>query len=164
MVDETLRTSVPHIWSAGDVAGGYQFTSVAEKQGELVIHNMFTTRPQLFDGSVVPWTTYTSPELAHVGKTEDEVRESGVAFEVLRQEMDEIERAAIVGAQNGLVKIIVGRGGKVLGAHILGPWAGEMIAPLALAMHADLPISALAQTLLPYPTLAVAVQKAAATR
>src|SRR5581483_12193780 len=73
-VDATLRTSVPHIWAVGDAVGGYQFTHVAYEQGRLAAHNAFAEQPRPFDDRAIPWVTYTSPELAHVGRTEQQLR------------------------------------------------------------------------------------------
>ena len=161
VADDFLRTSVPHIWAAGDVAGGYKFTHVAYEQGRLVAHNAFAARARRFDASVVPWVTYTSPELAHVGRTEAELREAGVSFRVGVKPMDGIERAVLMGQPDGMVKLLVGNDGTILGGHILGVSAGELIAPVALAMRAGLKAADLAETILPYPTVAEGVRWAA---
>ncbi len=161
VVDANLRTSVPHIWAAGDVAGGYQFTHVAYDHGRLVAHNAFTAQPQPFDARAIPWVTYTSPELAHVGKTEQQLREEGIAYRVGRKLMREVERAVATGQTDGLVKLLVGDDGRVLGGHILAANAGELIAPVTLAMRAGLTAEMLASTILPYPTLAEGVRWAA---
>src|SRR5204863_1317144 len=84
-VDEMLCTSVPHIWAAGDVTGGYQFTHVAYEQGKLAARNAFAATPQPFDDRAIPWVTYTDPELAHVGKTEQQLREEGIAYKAGRK-------------------------------------------------------------------------------
>jgi dihydrolipoamide dehydrogenase len=161
VVDANLRTSVPHIWAAGDISGGYQFTHVAYDQGRLVASNAFADQPQPFDDRAIPWVTYTSPELAHVGKTEQQLREEKVAYRVGRKPMDEVERAVVTRQAAGLVKLLVGEDGHVLGGHILAANAGELIAPVALAMRAGLTAEQLAGTILPYPTLAEGVRWAA---
>jgi dihydrolipoamide dehydrogenase len=160
-VDETLRTNVPHIWATGDVTGGYQFTHVAFDQGRLAAENAFAGRPRPFDDRAIPWVTYTNPELAHVGKTEEQLREEGVQYAVGRKKMSEVERAAAIGQTDGLVKLLVGEDGEILGGHILAPNAGELIAPVVLAMRAGIPAEQLAATILPYPTLAEGVRWAA---
>ena len=160
-VDKSLRTSVPHIWAVGDVAGGYQFTHVAYEQGRLVAHNAFAKQPQAFDDRAIPWVTYTSPELAHVGKTEEQLREEGVAYKVGRKPLVEVERAVAIGRTDGVVKLLVGEDGKLLGGHILADNAGELIAPVTLAMRAGLTAEQLARTILPYPTLSEGVRWAA---
>lgn len=159
--DQTLRTSVGHIWAAGDALGGYQFTHVAYEQGRLAGRNAFAAAPQPFDDRAIPWVTYTAPELAHVGKTEQQLREEGVSYRVGRKPMAEVERAVATGQTDGLVKLLVGDDGAILGGHILAAGAGELIAPVVLAMRAGLTVDALATTILPYPTLAEGVRWAA---
>ena len=160
-VDATLRTNVPHIWAAGDVTGGYQFTHVANEQGTLVAQNMFAEQPQPFGDRIVPWVTYTNPPLAHVGKTEEELREAGVEYKVGRMYFKEVERAVAQDETEGMVKVLVNTQGKILGGHILGARADDLLAPLVVAMQADLPVQILASTILPYPTLSEAVRHAA---
>jgi len=161
VVDEALRTSVPHIWAAGDVLGQYQFTHIASAQGRHLAEAMFSANPQPFDDRAIPWVTYTSPELAHVGKTEAELREAGTPYAVGQQKMSEVERAVVIGQPEGLVKLLVGRDGALLGGHILAAGAGEMLAPIVLALRSGLKADHLAPVILPYPTLTEAVRKAA---
>src|SRR5947207_8757033 len=104
-VDEMLRTSVPHIWAAGDVTGGYQFTHVANEQGKLAAQNAFAKEPQPFDDRVIPWGTFTDPALAHVGKTEEQLRQAGVEYRVGRMQLKDVERALINSETDGLVKL-----------------------------------------------------------
>lgn len=160
-VDATLRTNVPHIWAAGDITGGYQFTHVASAQGKLVATNALSGDPQPFDSSVIPWVTFTDPELAHVGQTEQELQKLGVAYRAGRMPFTDLDRARADGQTQGMVKLLASPGGKLLGAHILGAGAGELIAPLVLAMKASIPIEQMAETILPYPTRAEAVRWAA---
>ena len=160
-VGATLRTNVPHIWAAGDVTGGYQFTHVATEQGELVAHNVFAEHPKSFDDHVVPWVTYTNPPLAHVGKTEEELREAGVEYNVGCITFKEIERAVSQDETEGLVKLLVDAERKILGGHILGTHADDVLAPIIVAMQAGLTVDTLAATLLPYPTFSEAVKRAA---
>lgn len=159
-VDEYLRTNVPHIWAAGDIADQYPFTHVAEAQGELVAQNAFAEQPRPFNSYAVPWATYTDPELAHVGRTEDELRQDGVPYCVVRSPMKQNDRAMTMGRTDGLVKVLVADDGQILGGHVLAAQGGEIIAPLVVAMRNRLPVSALADTLLPYPTLAESVRQA----
>jgi len=106
----------------------------------------------------IPWVTYTSPELVHVGKTEQQLREEGVAYRVGRKPMRRVERAVVIGQAAGLVKLLVGDDGRMLGGHILAANAGELIAPVTLDMRAGLTAKMLAGTILPYPTLAEGVR------
>ncbi|HEX4205028.1 MAG TPA: FAD-dependent oxidoreductase [Ktedonobacteraceae bacterium] len=161
VVDETLRTTVPHIWAAGDVTGDLQFTHYADAQGKLAAHNAFAEHPQSFAGHVIPWVTYTDPALAHVGRTEEELRQAGVQYKVSRLPFAEIERAIIDGRTDGLVKLLVDQQGAILGGHILGVDADNLLAPIVVAMQAGLPARALGDTILPYPTLSESVRWAA---
>lgn len=152
-VNASLRTSVPHIWAAGDVASKYQFTHVASAQGKLVARNSFSDSQQSFDERVIPWVTFSSPALSHVGKTEEELKQSGVAYRVARVPVSENERAITMGETEGVVKLLVDGDGRLLGGHILAERADDLLAPIVLAMHANLPIEQLATSLMPYPTL-----------
>ena len=160
-VDATLRTNVSHIWAAGDVIGEYQFTHVATEQGKLVARNMFAEQPHTFGDRIVPWVTYTNPPLAHVGKTEEELREAGVEYKVGRMHFKEVERAVAQDETEGMVKLLVNTEGKLLGGHILGVRADDLLASLVVVMQADLPVQTLASTILPYPTLSEGVRRAA---
>ena len=160
-VDATLRTNVPHIWAAGDVTGGYQFTHVAAEHGKLAARNAFAHDAQPFDDRAISWATFTDPALAHVGKTEEQLRKEGIDYRVGRMSFSQNERAMIEGETAGLVKLLVDKHGMILGGHILAAHAGDLLAPIAVAMHAHIPVSALAAALMPYPTLSEAVRGAA---
>lgn len=162
-VDEYLRTSVPHIWAAGDVTGGYKFTHVASEQGKLAAENAFAEQPRPFDDSIIPWVTFTDPPLAHVGPTEEELRQQGRKYRAGRMEFKKIERALTLGQTDGLIKLLVDEQGHILGGHILGPSADELIAPVVVAMRAYMPVSTLAATILPYPTLSEGIRWAASS-
>ncbi len=160
-VDASLRTNVPHIWAAGDVTGGYQFTHVASEQGKLVAHNTFADEAQPFDDRAIPWATLTDPALAHVGKTEEQLREKNIPYRTGRASFSQNERATIEGATAGLVKLLVDVQGHILGGHILTAHGDDLLAPIVVAMRANIPVSKLAETVLPYPTLSEAVRVAA---
>ena len=160
-VDQTLRTSVAHIWAAGDVASPYKFTHVASAQGSLAAHNAFTNHPTAFDERVIPWVTFTDPPLAHVGQTEEELRRNDLAYRTSCFEFQSIERALILGQTQGRIKLHIDEQGQILGAHILGARADDLLAPLILAMCNQTPIKQLAETLFPYPTLSEGLRAAA---
>jgi pyruvate/2-oxoglutarate dehydrogenase complex dihydrolipoamide dehydrogenase (E3) component len=159
-VDATLRTNVPHIWAAGDVNGSLQFTHVAYEQGKLAAQNAFSRIPQPFE-KVIPWVTFTDPALAHVGKTEEQLKEAQIEYRTGCMLFQDVERAVAEGATHGLVKLLVDEHGLLLGGHILAPHAGDLLAPVILAMQAHLPAEILAATIQPYPTLVEGVRWAA---
>lgn len=156
--DATLRTHVPHIWAAGDVTSVYQFTHVASAQGELAAHNAFSNHPQPFDDRVIPWVTYTDPELARAGQTEEQLRADGIAYRVGRVRFNQMDRALATNQTAGMVKMLADADGHILGTHILGANAGDLIAPAIFAMRTNQTAAALAETILPYPTMAEAVR------
>ncbi len=160
-VDKNMRSSVPHIWAAGDITGGLQFTHVAEAQAQTIAHNITAKEPQPFDDRVIPWVTYTDPELAHVGQTEEQLQKAKIEYKVSLMQFSKVERAKINDETAGMVKLLVGQDHKILGGHILGAGAGELLAPIVLAMKAELPVGQLASLILPYPTLGEAIKQAA---
>ena len=157
----SLRTNVPYIWAAGDITSKYQFTHVAADQGELVAHNVFAKRPRVFDNRVIPWVTFTDPELARVGQSEADLQEAGVKYRVGRVNFDKLDRAIANHQTFGSVKLLASADGKILGGHILGTNAGELIAPVVYAMRFGLTVKMVADAMLPYPTMTEAVRTAA---
>ena len=162
-VDEYLRTTNPKVWAAGDVAGGLQFTHVAGYHAGLIIRNALFKLSKGKDESLKksPWVTYTEPEMAHVGLTEAAAREAGHEVEVARFEYAENDRAIAERATRGHAKVVVGKGGKVLGASIAGRGAGDLIAPWALAVSEGLKLSAFTSMIAAYPTLTEVSKRAA---
>ena len=160
--DATLRTNVPHIWAAGDITSQYQFTHVASDQGKLVAHNVFAQEPQAFDDRVIPWVTFTDPELARVGLSEADLQEAKIEYRVGRAYFNKLDRAIANDQTFGSVKLLADADGKILGGHILGANAGDLIAPVVYAMRFGLTVKMLAEAMLPYPTMAEAVRWAAA--
>ena len=153
-VDAGLRSSQRHIYAVGDVAGGLQFTHVAGYQAGLVIRNALFRLPVKNRTDIIPWVTYTDPELAHVGMAEAAARqEFGGAVKVLRWPFHDNDRAQAEGKATGLIKAVIGKGGRILGVSIVGAQAGELIQPWVLAMSNGLKIKALAGMVAPYPTL-----------
>ncbi len=152
-VDRRLRTSRKHIFACGDVAGPYPFTHMAEYQAGIVISNSIFRFPKKTNYRVVPWVTYSDPELARVGITEQQTKEQGIEVDVLRFSFNDIDRALAEVETAGEMKLIT-RKGKILGATILGPHAGELIHEIVLAMQSGLKISDISATIHAYPTLA----------
>ncbi len=161
VVDAALRTSVAHIWSIGDVTGGYPFTHVANAQGRHVAQSILKGQNDAFNQQAVPWVTYTSPEVAHVGQTEAQLCAHKVQYRVGKFNFTELARAQATGNKAGLVKLLIGDGQTILGCHMIGEGAGELIAPAVLAMRSGLPVTTLQDIILPYPTMVEALQRAA---
>jgi pyruvate/2-oxoglutarate dehydrogenase complex dihydrolipoamide dehydrogenase (E3) component len=152
-VDARLRTTNKTVFAIGDVVGSYQFTHMAGYHGGIVIRNAVFNMPAKVKEHAVPWVTYTDPELAHVGMNEARARERyGDAIKVLRWTFAENDRAHTERETEGLIKAIIGRRGRVLGATIVGARAGDVITTWVLAVSAGLRIDALANMIVPYPT------------
>ena len=166
-IDCRCRTSLPHVYAAGDVTGGYQFTHVASHEGRVAGANAAGRRLRL-DERVVPWVTFTDPEVAHVGLTEAQARERHRRVEANVFPMSRVDRARILERPVGFVKLVtaarplLGRagGGVLVGAQIVGPRAGELIQECALAIRTRCFAGRLAQTIHAYPTMSLAVQQA----
>lgn len=152
-VDARLRTSNKRVFAIGDVAGGPQFTHIAGYHAGIVIRNALFGLPAKVDYKALPWVTYTDPELAHVGLTEADARKAGHDVTILTQPFSGNDRAQAERRTEGLAKIVLGKGGSILGATIVGPHAGEMISLWGLAISNKLKISAVAGMIVPYPTL-----------
>ena len=161
-VDDRLRTSARHILAAGDVTGGHLFTHVADHEARAAVQNAlfpFRTRVRY---DTIPWCTYTDPELAHVGLTEAEARaRHGDAVRAHVYDLAGLDRAVTERSARGLVKVVTGRGGKILGGHILAREAGTMIAELALAMERGIGLGSLSSLVHAYPTMSEGVRRAA---
>jgi pyruvate/2-oxoglutarate dehydrogenase complex dihydrolipoamide dehydrogenase (E3) component len=151
-VDRHLRTSNRRAFAIGDVAGGYQFTHMANYHAGIVIRNALFRLQAKADGRAVPWVTFTDPELAHVGLTEAEARQGHGEVRVLRRSFAELDRARAERATEGLIKVVVGRRGRILGATIAGAHAGELVQPWVLALSAGMKIGQVATMIAPYPT------------
>ena len=159
-VNEKLQTTNPKIYACGDVIGGYQFTHVAGYEAVVVLTNALFFPFSKADYRVIPWATFTDPELARVGLTEDQARKRyGKGIYVLKQLFSGVDRAQAEAATVGFAKIITLGNGQILGAHIVGPSAGELIHEVVLAMSKKLPVSALTGIHV-YPTLSEVNSKA----
>jgi len=160
-------TTNKRVWAVGDIAdpeglGPRAFTHVAGQHAGIVVRSMLFRLPATLDYAALPRVTYTDPELAQIGMTEAEARAAGhKGISVLRWPLSENDRAIAEGRPEGMVKLVVGRDGKLLGAGILAPRAGEMAGLYGLMIGRKLPLSALAGMVLPYPTLSEAGKRAA---
>ena len=160
-VDARLRTSNRKVFAIGDVTGGYQFTHMAGYHAGIVIRNALFRLPAKVDTRAVPWVTYTAPELAQVGLDEEQARRQAGDIRVLRWPFAENDRARAEGDIDGLIKVITTPKGRILGAGIVGPHAGELIQTWVLAIGRGIKIGAVAQMIAPYPTLGEVNKRAA---
>lgn len=163
VVDAHLKTSNKRIFAIGDVTGGPLFTHVAGYQAGIIIKQVcFKLLTAKVNYRALPWVTYTDPELAHVGLTEAKAREQfGEGIKVVRWSMTDNDRAVAEGIEHGEVKVIATSKGKILGAGVVGPQAGELIAVWTLMINQSLKIGAMAQVISPYPTLGEISKRAA---
>lgn len=162
-VDKGLRTSNSRVFAIGDVTGGLQFTHVANYHAGIVIRRALFRMPANTNDALVPWVTYTEPELAHVGLSEAQALAAKYKINVLRWPYHENDRAQAERVIEGHVKVVTAKNGKILGATIAGEHAGELIQIWALAVSKGLTAKDMSSWISPYPTLGE-VSKRAATR
>ena len=161
-VNNKLQTTVKNIYAAGDVVGHYLFTHVAAFQATQIVRNIFFPGSSAIDYSVVPWTTFCDPEVARCGLTEAEAREEHGAVDVFRVDLHDVDRAVAEGETKGFIKVVATRWkGKILGVHLVGPSAGEVIHEFVLAMNAGIPLRKLAGIIHVYPTFSSIVWRVA---
>lgn len=159
--DAHLRTSAKNIYACGDVAGPYQFSHMAEYQAVIAVGNALFPFKRKVDYNVVPWCTFTDPEVARVGLTEDEARAKFRDIRVYRSLYNGNDRAVTDIEEKGLAKVIMDKKGYILGAHIVGANAGEIIHEYVLAKASKLKIEKLSSAIHIYPTLAQVVKRSA---
>lgn len=161
-VNDKCQTSVSNIYAVGDVTGRYQFTHMSEHMAKVAMTNMLLKFPMKIDKKHVPWVTFTEPELAHVGATEEELKEQGTNYEVYRFPYSKIDRAIAEGETTGLIKIFAKKlTGKILGSSVVGAHAGEYISEYGLAMKNGVTLRNIADTIYPYPSWALGARRAA---
>ncbi len=163
-VNEKLQTSLPNIYACGDVAGPYQFTHTAAHQAWYATVNALFGKFKSFkvDYSVIPWATFTDPEVARVGLNEQEAKEKGIAYDVTSYGIDDLDRAIAEGEDHGVVKVLTVPGkDKILGVTIIGHHAGELITEYISAMKNGFGMNKILGTIHIYPTLSEANKFAA---
>lgn len=160
-VNAGLVTSNRRVFAIGDVTGGLQFTHVANYHAGIVIRRALFRLPAKVDNDTVPWVTYTEPELAHVGMSEESARQRGYTPAVLRWPFHENDRAQAERTTEGHVKVVTDKKGRILGATIVGAHAGELIQMWSLAISQKLKIKAMTGWISPYPTLSEVNKRAA---
>ncbi|MEZ5299434.1 MAG: mercuric reductase [Verrucomicrobiales bacterium] len=159
-VDDRLRTTNRNIFAAGDVCSPFQFTHAADFMARIVIQNALFFGRKKASSLVIPWATYTDPEVAHVGITPQEAEARGIAIDTYTQPMAAVDRAILDGETDGFVRIHTKQGtGKILGATIVAAHAGDLIGAISLAMAQGIDLGAIASAIHPYPTQAEAIRK-----
>jgi pyruvate/2-oxoglutarate dehydrogenase complex dihydrolipoamide dehydrogenase (E3) component len=162
IVNDRGRTSVKNIYACGDVTGGYQFTHMSEHTAKVAVSNALLKLPMKIDMKHVPWCTYTDPELAHVGATENELRLKNISFETYKFPYSKIDRALTDLEAIGLIKVYAKKwNGKILGVDILGAHAGDMLGEWVLALKNKVSLRKMADTIHPYPTYSLGNRRAA---
>ena len=161
-VNNRLQTSVKNIYAAGDVIGHYLFTHVAAFQAQLLLRNIFFPLSNTINYAVVPWTTFCDPEVARCGLTEAEAREKHGDVDVFTLDQTDVDRAVAEGETHGFSKVIATRWtGKILGVHLVGTNAGEVIHEYILAMQSGIPLRKLSGMIHVYPTFSSSVWRVA---
>ena len=161
-VNDMLRTSNPRVYAAGDICFPYMFTHTADALARIVIANALFKGRQKTSSLVVPWCTYTDPEVAHVGMYEKDARDQGIEVLTLTVLLKDIDRALLDGETEGFARVHLKKGSDtILGATVVARHAGEMINELSLAITAGLGLSAIGKTIHPYPTQAEVIKRLA---
>jgi len=162
-VNDYLQTRNRNVYAVGDIAMDWKFTHAADAAAKLAVRNALFLRTGKLSSLVMPWCTYTDPELARVGLSEREAAERGIAVTTFRVPLHEVNRAVTDGEDAGFVKIHVRKGSdRIVGATIVASHAGEMVSEVTLAMTRKLGLGAIFATIHPYPTQAEALKRAAA--
>ncbi len=162
VVNEHCRTNQKHVFAAGDCTGEYHLTHQSEHMAKVAATNAVLRLPMRLDRQHVPWATYTDPELAHLGASEQELQAKGQRYEVYRFPYARLDRAITDGATTGEVRVFAtGLAGTILGASVLGARAGELISTYAVAMRNGVSLKNIADTIHPYPTYGLGARRAA---
>ena len=159
-VNDRMQTTNPRIYAAGDICSPYQFTHAADFMARIVIQNALFKGRAKSSSLTIPWCTYTSPEIAHVGLYEQQAKEQGIQVDTFIQELGEVDRAILDGETDGFVKVHVKQGSdQIVGATIVARSAGDLISEITLAMTHGLGLKKIGSTIHPYPTQAEAIRK-----
>jgi pyruvate/2-oxoglutarate dehydrogenase complex dihydrolipoamide dehydrogenase (E3) component len=160
-VDGRLRTTNRRVFAAGDICSRFQFTHAADAMARVAVQNALFFPTAKASALIIPWCTYTDPEVAHVGLSEEEAKQQGDRVRTFVEPLDHVDRAVLDGEADGFVKVHVRADGRIVGTTIVARHAGDMISTLTLAMTAGLGLGALAKTIFPYPTQAEAIKRLA---
>jgi pyruvate/2-oxoglutarate dehydrogenase complex dihydrolipoamide dehydrogenase (E3) component len=161
-VNDHLQTTVSCIYAAGDICTPYQFTHAADFMARIVIRNALFLGRSKASTLVIPWCTYTEPEIAHVGLYEKQAQDQGIKVDSFTRELNDVDRSVLEGRTNGLVRVHVRKStDRIIGATIVASNAGDMISEISLAMTNGLGLKHIAGTIHPYPTQAEAIRQVA---
>jgi pyruvate/2-oxoglutarate dehydrogenase complex dihydrolipoamide dehydrogenase (E3) component len=159
-VNDRLQTANPRIFACGDICSPHQFTHAADFMARIVIQNALFKGRAKASSLIIPWATYTSPEIAHVGLYEKDAVEKGIEVDTYTQELSKVDRAILDGEAEGFVSVHVRKGtDEIVGATVVATHAGELIGELTLAMKGKLGLKTIGATIHPYPTQAEAIRK-----
>jgi len=162
-INEFFQTTNPNIYASGDCATPYKFTHSADFMARIAIRNMFLGDTNKLSQLIIPWATYTDPEVAHVGLYEYELEEKGIEFESFKRDLAAVDRCKCEGIKEGFVKITVRKGtDEILGATIVGPNAGDLISELTVCIQCNIGAGQLAGVIHPYPTVGESIRQCAA--
>ena len=159
-VNDRMQTTNPMIYAAGDVCSSYQFTHAADFMARIVIQNALFKGRKKSSSLIIPWSTYTSPEIAHVGLYEKQAEEKNIKVDTYVQKFHDVDRAILDGEDDGFVKVHVKKGtDRIVGATVVASHAGDMISEITLAMTHGLGLGKIGSTIHPYPTQAEAIRR-----
>jgi pyruvate/2-oxoglutarate dehydrogenase complex dihydrolipoamide dehydrogenase (E3) component len=160
-VNDYLQTSNPRVYGAGDVASPYKFTHTADALARIALQNALFAGRKRVSALHVPWCTYTTPEIAHVGLYESEAQARGIDMTTITVDLGDVDRAILDGEDEGFVRVHLAKGSdRILGATIVAAHAGDMISEISVAMVGRRGLGTIASTIHPYPTQAEAIRKA----
>ncbi|UCE57127.1 MAG: FAD-dependent oxidoreductase [Desulfobacterales bacterium] len=162
-VDNRLRTNHKHIYAAGDVNGGYQFTHAAGYEGGIVVSNAIFHLPRRVDYTFLPWCTYTDPPLGSIGMNEKRAKQAGINYQVWTEDFKDNDRSLAEGEHVGKIKMILDKKEKPIGVQILGPHAGDLLSEWVAILNGKVKLSTLAAAVHPYPTIGEINKKVAGT-
>ena len=166
-VNSRLQTTNPRIFAAGDVCSAYKFTHVADAQAQILIQNALFPHPlglgyASAESLIIPWCTYTDPELAHVGMYEKDAEDKGFLVDTITVKLEEVDLAILDGQEQGFARVLLKKGtGKILGATIVAAHAGDLLSEITVLLNAGKGMRTIAGTIHPYPTQAEVVKKLA---
>jgi len=162
-VDNRLRTNHKHIYAAGDINGGFQFTHTAGYEGGIVLSNAVFHLPRKVDYTFLPWCTYTNPPLGSIGMNEKSAKAAGINYTVWTEEFKDNDRSLAEGESIGMIKMILNEKEKPIGVQILGPHAGDLLGEWVAVLNGKVKLSTLAAAVHPYPTIGEINKKVAGT-